>query len=381
MSDQISNRQSLSAGGLPSPVRDQLDLQSPPLVPTYKGYLGSTLDALILHELLLSGRLCHVPRRPHDRERADLIKSGNIFIYEENASGIKRWTDGISWSPSRILDNFLVYRELNEDSPVGEKKKAFKKVAGKRPSNAGLPSSTGTNILSQGSGASEPILDDPARPFIGSLTDSYDFKENGLIKKTISIPYRGIVHHIVSYYTLDDAMGSKFMRPSADQRFATLVLRSDILSSNNFRIPLEEMLNWGTTTPQQMLMMGFMPVPQVPQSELLNHGMNAQNQHSNGYPTTLSNGNSVGAPVAFAEWAQQPQEHYGSVINYGMPTATFPAFPNNSSNVGHMHDPNPVANNYQLDGGRTRAPLAADFDRHATHTTSTSIHERPRIRS
>jgi hypothetical protein len=41
----------------------------------------------------LSGALNHVAQRPHDRERASLIKSGNVFIYEEHSSSIKRWTD------------------------------------------------------------------------------------------------------------------------------------------------------------------------------------------------------------------------------------------------------------------------------------------------
>src|SRR6187549_2541575 len=84
-----------------------------PLAPTFYGHVTSTTDALLIFEQVLSGRATHVSRRPHDRERNELIKSGNVFVYEENASGIKRWTDGIHWSPSRILSNFLVYRQLD----------------------------------------------------------------------------------------------------------------------------------------------------------------------------------------------------------------------------------------------------------------------------
>ncbi|KAI1905849.1 Global transcription regulator sge1, partial [Ophidiomyces ophidiicola] len=97
------------------------------LEPTFNGYVASTHDALILFEACLTGVLHHVPRRPHDRERAQLVRSGSVFIYEENASGIKRWTDGVTWSPSRILGNFLVYRELDKPFPPGEKKRAMKK--------------------------------------------------------------------------------------------------------------------------------------------------------------------------------------------------------------------------------------------------------------
>lgn len=97
------------------------------LEPTYHGYVATTQDALILFEACLTGVLPHVPRRPHDRERNHLVRSGSVFIYEENTSGIKRWTDGVTWSPSRILGNFLVYRELDKPFPPGEKKRAMKK--------------------------------------------------------------------------------------------------------------------------------------------------------------------------------------------------------------------------------------------------------------
>lgn len=95
--------------------------------PTWWGFIHTTFDALILLEACLLGTLTHIPRRPHDRERDNIIQSGNVFIYEENASGIKRWTDGITWSPSRIMGNFLVYRELDAPFPAGEKKKAKKR--------------------------------------------------------------------------------------------------------------------------------------------------------------------------------------------------------------------------------------------------------------
>lgn len=98
-----------------------------PLVPTFHGFVHNSMDGLVLFEACLSGKLHHVPRRPHDRERSSLIKSGSIFIYEENASGIKRWTDGVAWSPSRILGNFLIYRELEKPFPPGEKKRAMKR--------------------------------------------------------------------------------------------------------------------------------------------------------------------------------------------------------------------------------------------------------------
>jgi hypothetical protein len=64
------------------------------LQPTYKGYIATTEDALILFEACLRGLLPSVLRRPKDHERDSLAQSGNVFIYGEEATGIKRWTDG-----------------------------------------------------------------------------------------------------------------------------------------------------------------------------------------------------------------------------------------------------------------------------------------------
>ena len=61
------------------------------LSPTFFGHIASTQDALLLFEACLSGALNHVPRRPGKVERVSLIKSGNVFLYNEPVSGIKRW--------------------------------------------------------------------------------------------------------------------------------------------------------------------------------------------------------------------------------------------------------------------------------------------------
>lgn len=91
-----------------------------PLTPSFTGFIGSTKDAVLVIQAVLAGDFPSVDHRPLDKERADLIKSGNVFVFIEETSGIKRWTDGISWSASRILGRFLVYRELDPAS-VNEK--------------------------------------------------------------------------------------------------------------------------------------------------------------------------------------------------------------------------------------------------------------------
>lgn len=41
-------------------------------------------------------------------ERKRRIKSGAVFIFSVEESGIRRWTDGRQWSASRAAGNFLV---------------------------------------------------------------------------------------------------------------------------------------------------------------------------------------------------------------------------------------------------------------------------------
>jgi hypothetical protein len=284
-----------------------------PLVPTYTGLVTTTLDALILFEACLGGILNHVPRRPHDKERSDLIRSGNVFIYEESASGIKRWTDGITWSPSRILGNFLVYRELDQAFAPGEKKRALKKPASKRLSTGGItkpastnstapsssrlsisgnlpaslstsssfddaqPSMTNGSSVSNGSnggngsmGANSDANRDPLRELVGSLTDSYDFKENGLVKKTISIKFQGISHHLVSYYSLEDATSDKLMCPSNDPNVRNVRIREELLFSQTFRAAISE--GDYQTAEGRVFTNGYMAIPhQIDNSGVLGH--------------------------------------------------------------------------------------------------------------
>lgn len=228
-----------------------------PLVPTFHGFVQNSMDGLVLFEACLSGKLHHVPRRPHDRERNQLIKSGSIFIYEENASGIKRWTDGVAWSPSRILGNFLIYRELEKPFPPGEKKRAMKRkrvsVPGepypRRDSDENATTEQQTPITPPTPGGGSEVKSDmPAseqdkeieRSLIGSLVDSYGFRPDGLVKKTMSISINGISHHMVSYYKVDDVKNNLLPRPLSDHRLQGLTVRPELYLKQNFRAPVEE---------------------------------------------------------------------------------------------------------------------------------------------
>lgn len=99
-------------------------------MPTYKGFVGSNLDALLIIEASLNHKLPLVLRRPTESERGRLIKLGNIFVFVENLSEIKRWTDGMAWSASRILGRFLIYRALDKSAEKREKRRGRKEYNG-----------------------------------------------------------------------------------------------------------------------------------------------------------------------------------------------------------------------------------------------------------
>lgn len=82
--------------------------------PTFKGYIEDEMDALLIIQATMDGKLKYIPRRPYEIERSYLIVSGNIFVFIEEISGIKRWTDGVTWSPSRIAGKFLIYKEIDK---------------------------------------------------------------------------------------------------------------------------------------------------------------------------------------------------------------------------------------------------------------------------
>ncbi|GAB1197386.1 hypothetical protein APSETT444_006679 [Aspergillus pseudonomiae] len=220
------------------------------LEPTFTGYVATTQDALILFEACLTGVLHHVPRRPHDRERGHLVRSGSVFIYEENSSGIKRWTDGVTWSPSRILGNFLVYRELEKPFPPGEKKRAMKK-ANRRPVPPGRPGEPYAHHDSNGGQAYSPSStgtfgershqSDVERALVGSLVDSYGFKDSGLVKKTMSVTVSGVTHHLVSYYSVEDVMRGVLNPPSMVDSLRFIRPRAELTQKQSFRAPIDDL--------------------------------------------------------------------------------------------------------------------------------------------
>ncbi|KAJ2585824.1 Global transcription regulator sge1, partial [Coemansia sp. RSA 1722] len=75
--------------------------------------IHNTRDALTVFEACRQGLLPRVVRRLNDDEKQQ-IDDGTVVVFDEKEAKMKRWTDGRLWTPSRILGNFLVYRELEK---------------------------------------------------------------------------------------------------------------------------------------------------------------------------------------------------------------------------------------------------------------------------
>ncbi|KAI0688383.1 Gti1/Pac2 family-domain-containing protein, partial [Cytidiella melzeri] len=83
--------------------------------------VSSTRDALQIFYAVARRVLPMITRRL-DAEERRAIGPGNVYIWEERCAnaevtglGMERWTDGISWSASRIAQEFLFYRQRDTD--------------------------------------------------------------------------------------------------------------------------------------------------------------------------------------------------------------------------------------------------------------------------
>ncbi|KAI8364683.1 Gti1/Pac2 family-domain-containing protein [Radiomyces spectabilis] len=189
---------------------------------TFHGFIETTTDTLLIFEACRRGIFHKINRRLQERERGT-VQSGTVFVFDEKESGIKRWTDGLVWSPSRILGNFLIYRELDaRDTGHGKRASVDRRH------------STGHSRHSENT-----VIDrNRERALVGSLTNSYKFKKGGLIKKTMSIVVNGSAQHLISYYTKEDVLNHRLRTPCSIPELACLEISSELLMRQTFRIPL-----------------------------------------------------------------------------------------------------------------------------------------------
>lgn len=154
---------------------------------TFIGYIKTPQDALIVFEACRRNQLNRVQRRLSSKERVQ-IRSGSVFAWDEREAGMRRWTDGRTWSPSRVLGSFLTYRELDT------------KRRPRRLSNSSLLSSS-------------------------KASSSCSYKRDGLIKQSFSIcTATNQKLHLISYYSKSDVLAGRLKQPSTDAIMSQILI-------------------------------------------------------------------------------------------------------------------------------------------------------------
>ncbi|KAF5345799.1 hypothetical protein D9756_010860 [Leucocoprinus leucothites] len=199
-------------------------MKSNPDKPYSIGYVKTTVHALRLVHAASQGVIPRIIRCPKGSERRTMIKSGVVIVFSVEESGIKRWTDGLLWSPPRAVGNFLVYREINErSSSCSGHKKQFPQddLSGRNLARCNSPDQSSYESLTNGH----------------SSNDQGTFKPNGLIKKTIAITIEASVLHLISYYTSEDIRSGLLKCPTSCPDIIGLYMPPHIFRLTNFRVP------------------------------------------------------------------------------------------------------------------------------------------------
>lgn len=166
---------------------------------TYHGHVRTPHDAIVLFEACRLGLLPRVQRRLSERERQQ-ITSGSVFVWDEREAGMRRWTDGKSWSASRVSGSFLTYREMEGKRGGSVSAAAAAAPPAPRRPTAKSPAGSGTS----NGGDSE-----------GEGPDGYRYKADGLMKQSFSITTAGGQHlHLISYYAR--ATANALPQPTTD---------------------------------------------------------------------------------------------------------------------------------------------------------------------
>lgn len=160
---------------------------------------------MLLVEACRQNLLPRVCSRLTEKNRRQ-IRSGSVFVWTDNETDMKRWTDGKSWSPSRVHGSFLLYQECIPRAHL-VKDKMLKSNHEFKQGHRGY----------------------------------YCLLKDGLFKKTISVSVStGTVFHVISYY---DCKAGILPTPSCDPTFRSLnvpPIYPEIESVYSFRRDLKE---------------------------------------------------------------------------------------------------------------------------------------------
>ena len=264
------------------PTHSRLAVPKIPTIPTsldmetYSGHVRTPADAIILFEACRLGLLPRVQRRLSEKERQS-IKSGSVFVWDEREAGMRRWTDGKSWSASRVSGSFLTYREME----------------GKRGGNSFGPplaavSRAGKTPDSTRGSDSDIDLGGEDGP------DGYRYKPDGLMKQSFSITTSSGNHlHLISYYSRSHPSASTLTSPTSDPGLRHIRPQKGMYPEST----VHEHQNIPPVTRSPMVSAPYSTVPQM--AGYARQGPHQWAQPYNGYHWAPP------API------QQPGPHYG----------------------------------------------------------------------
>ena len=259
---------------------------------TYNGHVRTPADAIILFEACRLGLLPRVQRRLSEKERQS-IKSGSVFVWDEREAGMRRWTDGKSWSASRVSGSFLTYREMegkrggnNFGPPL-----AAVSRAGKTPD-----STRGSDSDLEMAGEDGP--------------DGYRYKPDGLMKQSFSITTSSGNHlHLISYYSRSHPAASNLNSPTSDPQLRHIRPQKGMYPEST----VHEHQNIPAVTRSPMISGPFSTVPHM--AGYARPGPPQWSPHYNGYGWAPP-------PVQQSQVPQFNSQYGGGQYNNG--TAPFP---------------------------------------------------------
>ncbi|KAF9449750.1 hypothetical protein P691DRAFT_811912 [Macrolepiota fuliginosa MF-IS2] len=344
-------------------------MSSNPDVPPFIGYVETTVHALRLIHAARQGVIPRITRRLNDSERRTMIKSGAVFVFSVEESGIKRWTDGLLWSPSRIVGNFLVYREINERSSSRSGQK--KPYPQDDPSSRSLTRRNSPEQLSYKS-----------LPSGHPNNDQGTFKPNGLIKKTITVTIEGSDLHLISYYTSEDIRSGVLKRPTSRPDIMSLYMPPHIFRLTNFRVPPKVEIG-PDGKPRLVCEAEDMSTPECKVEESVYHVPDTSGSpvHSLSHGHSLSH-NIYGRSSASDRWAGSGAENLLSSLSVRQELPwTSPLHSSHPSltrrrESSHLSPAEPSWSSLNTSSGR----WLSSHDASNTHT-SPCLEQRPRIRS
>ncbi len=283
---------------------------------TYNGHVRTPADAIVLFEACRLGLLPRVQRRLSEKERQS-IKSGSVFVWDEREAGMRRWTDGKSWSASRVSGSFLTYREME----------------GKRGGNGFAPplaASRGQGKTPDSTRGSDSDLEMAGE----DGPDGYRYKPDGLMKQSFSITTSQGNHlHLISYYARSHPTAQGLNNPTSDpnlrhirpakgmypestvheQQNIPAVTRAPMVSAPYSTVP--HMAGYARSGPPQHPMSYAQPGygwTSQPQMQAQHHGYGYQ-YTSNGGPPPPSNGHS---PLFHVQPAHTPLSQLQAYAQY-----------------------------------------------------------------